>query len=345
MGYNDLARELGPARRRPHLPYLRRRPDRRPRLGRLQPARPVRGRVQLGPLGRRQQRRRLLLAGRPCAAQPDGGGANCGANPNIPGFTAPPRLPNTPANQAEYDRGLAGRQRPSAPAALRPPDPRAGAARRHPRAPGRALGRRAVHLRRALCATCRRRGRRTSSRRSRSAAPPPRAASRRPASSRPNMMPTATCSTACSTASTSARNRASTSSRPASGNISCSGIRRSPTGCASPGWPAARRREFRNPFQTTTTLDAPTSTATRSTSATAAASRRSPIRSTSTSTTGRLRHHRHSARRHAVEHHAVGNPHPSAGRGQQLHHRPRRPRLGLRARPAHAEGRRLLPRI
>jgi len=28
---------------------------------------------------------------------------NCGANPNIPGFTAPTRLPNTPTNQAEYD--------------------------------------------------------------------------------------------------------------------------------------------------------------------------------------------------------------------------------------------------
>jgi iron complex outermembrane recepter protein len=34
---------------------------------------------------------------------PTAGGANCGANPNIPGFTAPPRLPNTPGNQAEYD--------------------------------------------------------------------------------------------------------------------------------------------------------------------------------------------------------------------------------------------------
>ncbi len=28
---------------------------------------------------------------------------NCGANSNIPGFTAPTRLPNTPTNQAEYD--------------------------------------------------------------------------------------------------------------------------------------------------------------------------------------------------------------------------------------------------
>ena len=34
---------------------------------------------------------------------PTGGGANCGANPNIPGFTPGPRLPNTPGNQAEYD--------------------------------------------------------------------------------------------------------------------------------------------------------------------------------------------------------------------------------------------------
>jgi len=34
---------------------------------------------------------------------PTTGGANCGTNPNIPGFTAPPRLPNTPTNQAEYD--------------------------------------------------------------------------------------------------------------------------------------------------------------------------------------------------------------------------------------------------
>ena len=71
MGYNDLARRLGPARRLPRLQHLRRRPARRPRLGRLQPARPVRGRLQLGPLGRRQQRRRLLLAGRARAAQPD----------------------------------------------------------------------------------------------------------------------------------------------------------------------------------------------------------------------------------------------------------------------------------
>jgi TonB-dependent receptor len=29
---------------------------------------------------------------------------NCGGNPNIPGFTAPTRMPNTPTNQAEYDQ-------------------------------------------------------------------------------------------------------------------------------------------------------------------------------------------------------------------------------------------------
>jgi iron complex outermembrane recepter protein len=34
---------------------------------------------------------------------PTSGGANCGGNPNIPGFTPGPRLPNTPTNQAEYD--------------------------------------------------------------------------------------------------------------------------------------------------------------------------------------------------------------------------------------------------
>jgi iron complex outermembrane receptor protein len=34
---------------------------------------------------------------------PTTGGANCGNAPNIPGFTAGPRLPNTPTNQAEYD--------------------------------------------------------------------------------------------------------------------------------------------------------------------------------------------------------------------------------------------------
>ena len=34
---------------------------------------------------------------------PTTGGANCGNAPNIPGFTAGPRLPNTPGNQAEYD--------------------------------------------------------------------------------------------------------------------------------------------------------------------------------------------------------------------------------------------------
>ncbi|HYD12933.1 MAG TPA: TonB-dependent receptor [Allosphingosinicella sp.] len=34
---------------------------------------------------------------------PTSGGANCGGNPNIPGFTTTPRLPNTPGNQAEYD--------------------------------------------------------------------------------------------------------------------------------------------------------------------------------------------------------------------------------------------------
>ena len=33
---------------------------------------------------------------------PTGGGANCGGNSNIPGFPAPPRLPNTPTNHAEY---------------------------------------------------------------------------------------------------------------------------------------------------------------------------------------------------------------------------------------------------
>jgi iron complex outermembrane receptor protein len=34
---------------------------------------------------------------------PTTGGANCGNAPNIPGFTAGPRLPNTATNQAEYD--------------------------------------------------------------------------------------------------------------------------------------------------------------------------------------------------------------------------------------------------
>ena len=34
---------------------------------------------------------------------PTTGGANCGNAPNIPGFTAGARLPNTPTNQAEYD--------------------------------------------------------------------------------------------------------------------------------------------------------------------------------------------------------------------------------------------------
>jgi iron complex outermembrane receptor protein len=34
---------------------------------------------------------------------PTTGGANCGSNPNIPGYTPGPRLPNTPGNQAEYD--------------------------------------------------------------------------------------------------------------------------------------------------------------------------------------------------------------------------------------------------
>jgi iron complex outermembrane recepter protein len=33
---------------------------------------------------------------------PTSGGANCGTAPNIPGFTAGARLPNTPGNQAEY---------------------------------------------------------------------------------------------------------------------------------------------------------------------------------------------------------------------------------------------------
>ncbi len=34
---------------------------------------------------------------------PTSGGANCGGNPNIPGFTPGTRLPSTPTNQAEYD--------------------------------------------------------------------------------------------------------------------------------------------------------------------------------------------------------------------------------------------------
>jgi len=34
---------------------------------------------------------------------PTSGGANCGGNPNIPGQTPGARLPNTPGNQAEYD--------------------------------------------------------------------------------------------------------------------------------------------------------------------------------------------------------------------------------------------------
>jgi iron complex outermembrane receptor protein len=34
---------------------------------------------------------------------PTTGGANCGNAPNIPGFTAGPRLPNTPGNQAEHN--------------------------------------------------------------------------------------------------------------------------------------------------------------------------------------------------------------------------------------------------
>jgi TonB-dependent receptor len=38
---------------------------------------------------------------------PTGGGANCGANSNVPGFTqAPPRLPNTPTNQAEFNEAF-----------------------------------------------------------------------------------------------------------------------------------------------------------------------------------------------------------------------------------------------
>ena len=64
MGYNDLARNWDPRGAflvsgtfaDGRLGVLA--------LGRLQPAQPLRGGVQLGPLGRRQQRRRLLLAGR-----------------------------------------------------------------------------------------------------------------------------------------------------------------------------------------------------------------------------------------------------------------------------------------
>ena len=37
---------------------------------------------------------------------PTSGGANCGNNPNIPGFTAPPRLPNTPTSVAEFNEAM-----------------------------------------------------------------------------------------------------------------------------------------------------------------------------------------------------------------------------------------------
>ena len=186
--------------------------------------------------------------------------------------------------------------------------------------------------------------RRTSSRRSRSAAPPRRAASRRPASSRPTMTRTAICSTACSTASTSVRNPASTGSTPNSGNIRSSGIRRSPIGCASPGSPAARPRDFRNPVQTTTTLDAPN---VNGYSIDFRNSRSQPtiIYPFDVTSPAGLADHRHAGRRHALQHHRVRNPHPPAGRRQQLHHLPRRCRLGRRSRPAHPEGGRLLSRI
>ena len=52
----------------------------------------LRGGVQLGPLGRRQQRRRLLLAGRPCAAQSDHGRRQLRRQPEHPRIhrAAPP---------------------------------------------------------------------------------------------------------------------------------------------------------------------------------------------------------------------------------------------------------------
>ena len=70
MGYNDLAHQWDP---RGALLISNTFMDGRlgvPRIGRLQPAQPARRGVQLGPLGRGQQRRRLLLAGRARAAKP-----------------------------------------------------------------------------------------------------------------------------------------------------------------------------------------------------------------------------------------------------------------------------------
>jgi TonB-dependent receptor len=47
---------------------------------------------------------------------PTTGGANCGTAPNIPGFTAGARLPNTPGNQAEYaEASLPGNVHPRLP--------------------------------------------------------------------------------------------------------------------------------------------------------------------------------------------------------------------------------------
>ena len=71
MGYNDLSGNWDPRGAFLVCRPVARRPLRRAPFGRLQPAQPARGGLQLGPLGRRQQRRRLLLAGRNHAPEPD----------------------------------------------------------------------------------------------------------------------------------------------------------------------------------------------------------------------------------------------------------------------------------
>ena len=347
MGYNDLARRAGTRAAPSSSPT----PSRDGRIGVLASvaysrARPVRGGLQLGPLGRRQQRRRLLLAGRRmCRSTRPRAAPIAAAIPTFPASPPAPRLPNTPGNQAEYDEASLADQRPSAPAALRPADPRAGAARRHRRAPGPSPG-----TARCSPSTC----------------------------STPDLQATRQEDflEAISFSRTAAQGGKPQTSvvqaeYDANGNLLYGvfngvDIRsesrfdeldtkfwqyqiqwdQEVTDRLRFTWLAGRSTsEFRNPFQTTTTLDAP------NVNGYTIDFRDSRGQPTITypfdvDQHGRAAdHHRHAAGRHPVQHHAVGDPHPAAGRRQQLHHRPRRRRLGRRPRPAHAQGRRLLPRI
>ena len=344
MGYNDLSEECDPRGAFLLSQHLRRRQVRRAR-------------------SRSPTRKRHLLEEGFSTVRWDNGPSSGGfcapvgvtpAQPDqldgdhlrpAPRQGVPRACPNTPANIAAYNAASNAEQLPSAPAALRPPDPRAGAPRRHRRA--QCAARATARCSPSTCSTPSSRppARRTSSRRSRSAAPPRRAASRRPAcvagrirrQRRPALRRVQRRRHPLRVALRRAR-------APSSRSPAHRRARAHATGCASPAWSAARSRSSATRSRPRPRSMRSTSTATRSTSATDAACRPSPIRSTSTSAGGAA--DASSACRAASGTQPATIPTPPSseirirpqGADNTLTTCPRRPGLGRRARPLTLKG-------